>query len=127
MKDWDFGYFGKGLDGYAQYTTAFKRNQKENKTLNAQKATSVRIDYPETPTKPCTPKEKNSCATSAEAEQQDVSSFELLVLCFVTIFRYCMIIGAVIGVMILAMALGVIGLPIILLGAWFLKNFSKFV
>lgn len=58
MKDWDFGYLGKGLDGYAQYTTAFKRNQRENKTLNAQKATSVRIDYSETPTKPCTPKEK---------------------------------------------------------------------
>ena len=26
MKDWDFGYFGKGIDGYVHYTQAFNRN-----------------------------------------------------------------------------------------------------
>ena len=26
MKDWDFGYFGKGIDGYIHYTQAFNRN-----------------------------------------------------------------------------------------------------
>lgn len=26
MKDWDFGYFGKGVDGYAHYKQAFDRN-----------------------------------------------------------------------------------------------------
>lgn len=30
MKNWDFGYFGKGIDGYMQYKTAFDRNQKQN-------------------------------------------------------------------------------------------------
>ena len=26
MKDFDFGYFGTGDEGYAQYMTAFERN-----------------------------------------------------------------------------------------------------
>ena len=26
MRDWDFGYFGKGIDGYVHYTQAFNRN-----------------------------------------------------------------------------------------------------
>ena len=26
MKDFDFGYFGSGDEGYAQYMTAFERN-----------------------------------------------------------------------------------------------------
>lgn len=26
MKDWDFGYFGKGIDGYVHYMQAFHRN-----------------------------------------------------------------------------------------------------
>ena len=26
MKDWNFGYFGKGIDGYVHYTQAFNRN-----------------------------------------------------------------------------------------------------
>lgn len=26
MKDWNFGYFGKGIDGYIHYTQAFNRN-----------------------------------------------------------------------------------------------------
>lgn len=26
MKDWSFGYFGKGIDGYVHYTQAFNRN-----------------------------------------------------------------------------------------------------
>ena len=26
MKDFDFGYFGKGDEGYAQYMTAFERS-----------------------------------------------------------------------------------------------------
>ena len=26
MKDYDFGYFGAGDEGYAQYMTAFERN-----------------------------------------------------------------------------------------------------
>ena len=26
MRDWDFGYFGKGMDGYVHYTQAFNRN-----------------------------------------------------------------------------------------------------
>ncbi len=26
MKDFDFGYFGKGDEGYAQYMTAFERD-----------------------------------------------------------------------------------------------------
>ena len=26
MKDWDFGYFGKGIDGYVHYKHAFHRN-----------------------------------------------------------------------------------------------------
>lgn len=32
MKNWNFGYFGKGIDGYAHYMTAFKRSQKQNNT-----------------------------------------------------------------------------------------------
>lgn len=30
MKDRDYGYFGKGTTGYAQYRTAFKRNHNQN-------------------------------------------------------------------------------------------------
>ena len=26
MKDWDFGYFGKGIDGYVHYMKALHRN-----------------------------------------------------------------------------------------------------
>ena len=26
MKDWDFGYFGKGIDGYVHYAQTFNRN-----------------------------------------------------------------------------------------------------
>ena len=26
MRDWDFGYFGKGIDGYVHYMQAFHRN-----------------------------------------------------------------------------------------------------
>ena len=26
MKDWNLGYFGKGIDGYVHYTQAFNRN-----------------------------------------------------------------------------------------------------
>lgn len=26
MKDWDFGYLGKGIDGYVHYTQTFNRN-----------------------------------------------------------------------------------------------------
>lgn len=33
MRDWDFGYFGKGVDGYAHYKQAFDRNfSKKNPT-----------------------------------------------------------------------------------------------
>lgn len=32
MKDREYGYFGKGLSGYAQYRTAFKRTQRKNQT-----------------------------------------------------------------------------------------------
>lgn len=32
MKDWDFGYFGKGLDGYVHYKQAFDRNFPQDRT-----------------------------------------------------------------------------------------------
>ena len=32
MKDREYGYFGKGLSGYAQYRTALKRTQRKGQT-----------------------------------------------------------------------------------------------
>ena len=32
MKDFDFGYFGTGDEGYAQYMTAFERNFSKDST-----------------------------------------------------------------------------------------------
>ena len=31
MKDWDFGFYGKGARGYAHYKQAFDRTQKPGK------------------------------------------------------------------------------------------------
>ena len=39
MKDWDFGYFGKGIDGYVHYTQTFNRNfPKSSKHSEAKRA-----------------------------------------------------------------------------------------
>lgn len=40
MKNRDYGYFGKGLTGYAQYMTAFKRNQEKVFDSNAINSTN---------------------------------------------------------------------------------------
>lgn len=45
MKDWDFGYFGKGIDGYVHYMQAFNRNFPQNSKQSDAKRAKPRPSY----------------------------------------------------------------------------------
>ena len=45
MKDWDFGYFGKGIDGYVHYMQAFNRNFPQNSKQSDAKRAKQRPSY----------------------------------------------------------------------------------
>ena len=44
MKDFDFGYFGTGDEGYAQYMTAFERNFSTDSTESTESFASDDTD-----------------------------------------------------------------------------------
>lgn len=45
MKDWDFGYFGKGIDGYVHYMQAFNRNFPKSSRQSRMKLANPRPRY----------------------------------------------------------------------------------
>lgn len=45
MKDWDFGYFGKGIDGYVHYMQAFNRNFPQSSKQSRRKLAKPRPRY----------------------------------------------------------------------------------
>ena len=45
MKDWDYGYFGKGIDGYVHYMQAFNRNFPQNSKQSDAKRAKQRPSY----------------------------------------------------------------------------------
>ena len=45
MKDWDFGYFGKGIDGYVNYMQAFNRNFPQSSRQSRRKLAKPRPRY----------------------------------------------------------------------------------
>lgn len=45
MKDWNFGYFGKGIDGYVHYMQAFHRNFPQSSRQSRMKLAKPRPRY----------------------------------------------------------------------------------
>ena len=45
MKDWDFGYLGKGIDGYVHYTQTFNRNFPKSSRQSRMKLAKPRPRY----------------------------------------------------------------------------------
>ena len=45
MKDWDFDYFGKGIDGYVHYTQTFNRNFPKSSKQSGRKLAKPKPRY----------------------------------------------------------------------------------
>lgn len=147
MKKRDYGYFGKGLTGYAQYRTAFKRIHKQNAHQNPQHH-AIPTNYKQQTKEqahvnddaissssnfsnlPAQEKPKNTSSvpsieefvketknTTPSQKSDEITTAQLILWIILGALGFGVAIGAVIGVIMLLMSCGAIGIIILFFAA----------
>lgn len=125
MKDRDYGYFGKGTTGYAQYRTAFKRTHNQNTQQNSLHQT-YSVGHNDQILENITKAEKQNQKEDAP-KSKEITDGQIFWGSVLYVVGTTLIIGLTIGTMMLLIrGFGFIGLIIsIFLGIFVWKLFSN--